>query len=301
MPRTARRKDPTAIYHIMAHSISEFNLYPDNLDKEYFLDVLKKYKEKYDCRIYAYCLMSNHYHILIDTNGYDISNFMKSLNQAYVRYINRKYSRKGHLLTERFNSKIIESDEYLLAVSAYIHSNPKDLPEYNGREFSYPYSSMCYYLGKTKDSRHIVDTDFILGCINESGKDKAIKAYEAMVIERKEAGINKKLKEYLDEFKAEQYEYKSYREVIMRDMNPEKLIRKIAEKLKIDDIGTLSHRWKRKSMRFRSLTAYMLNNYCGLGINEIAKRFKNISASCCFNLCNRGYDICSTDKSFMAL
>ena len=117
MPRTARKKDPTAIYHIMAHSISEFDLYPDNSDKEYFLDTLQKYKEKHDCKIYSYCLMSNHYHILIDTNGYDISKFMKSLNQAYVRYINKKYDRKGHLLTERFHSKIIESDDYLLTVN----------------------------------------------------------------------------------------------------------------------------------------------------------------------------------------
>ncbi len=301
MPRTARKKDPTAIYHIMAHSISEFDLYPDNSDKEYFLDTLQKYKKKHDCKIYSYCLMSNHYHILIDTNGYDISKFMKSLNQAYVRYINRKYSRKGHLLTERFHSKIIESDDYLLTVSAYIHSNPKDLPEYKGREFSYPYSSMIYYLGKAKDKRNLVDTGFILSCVNESDKSRAIKMYEEMVLERKDVGINSKLKGYIEEFMKEQYEYKSYREVIMRDMNPEELIKKIAEKLNIEDIDTLSHRWKRKSMKFRSVTAYMLNNYCGLGISEIAKRFKNISGSCCFNLCNRGYNIYKSDKSLLTL
>ena len=123
MPRTARIKHPEAIFHIMAHSITEFDLFPSDEDKDCFLDLLQKFKEKHQGIVYGYCLMTNHYHILIDFNGYDISKFMKSLNQSYVRYINKKYKRKGHLLTERFHSKIIESDKYLMTVSAYIHNN----------------------------------------------------------------------------------------------------------------------------------------------------------------------------------
>ena len=290
MPRTARIKDPTAIYHVMAHSISEFDLFPDKSDKDCFLDILKKYKVKNNCRIYAYCLMSNHYHIIIDTNGFDISKFMKGLNQSYVMFINRKYKRKGHLLTERFHSKIIDSDEYLLTVSAYVHCNPKDLPDYNGKEFDYPYSSMGIYLGKVKDKRNLVDTDFILGCVNEANKSRAIKAYADMVLERRDIGINKKLKAYLDDFKNEQYEYKSYRKVVLRDKKPEEIIKLIADKLGIQDTEVLMHRWKRKSMQFRRITAYALNNLCGMGINEVTKRMQNISASCCSMLSNKGYE-----------
>ncbi|MDP4094292.1 MAG: transposase, partial [Bacillota bacterium] len=194
MPRAGRIKNPEAIYHVMSRSISEFNLFPENSDKDKFLDILQECMNKYNCKTYAYCLMTNHYHLMLDTCGFDISKFMKSLNQRYVKYVNKTYKRRGHLLDERFSSKIIDSEEYLLTVSAYIHNNPKDLPEYNGKESEYQYSSMGIYLGKRKDKRGIVDTDFILGCVNEADRKEAVKRYEEMVIEHRDIGINRKLK-----------------------------------------------------------------------------------------------------------
>jgi putative transposase len=290
MPRAARIKDPTAIYHVMSHSITEFDLFPDNTDREYFLDLLQKYNAKHNCKTYGFCLMTNHYHLIIDTCGFDISKYMKSLNQSYVRRVNKIYKRKGHLLDERFSSKIIDSDKYLMTVSAYVHNNPKDIPGYNGREFEYPYSSMGIYLGQIKDKRNLVDTDYILGCTNEKDRREAIKAYSEMVVERRDMGINKKLREYLDEFNKEQYEYKSYRKVILRDKKPEEVISLIAEKLGIEDINILMHRWKRNALQFRQITAYALNNFCGLSINEVTKRMHNISHSCCAVLSNKGYE-----------
>ena len=297
MTRAARIKEPTAIYHIMSHSITEFDLFPNNADKEYFLDLMQKYNAKHNCKTYGYCLMTNHYHLIIDTCGYDISKYMKSLNQSHVRYINKTYKRKGHLLAERFKSKIIDSDEYMMTVSAYIHNNPKDLPGYNGKEFEYPYSSMGIYLGKVKDKRNLVDTDYILGYISENDRKKAVKAYAEMVIERRDIGINKKLREYLDEFNKEQYEYISHRRIILRDKKPEEVIKLISEKLGIEDISILMHRWKRNAMEFRQVTAYVLNNFCGLSINEITKLMYNISNSCCAKLSNKGYEAFRNNSS----
>jgi putative transposase len=119
MPRAARKKHPTAIYHTMSRSITEFDLFPDNSDKECFLNILQECKEKYHCKIYGYCLMNNHYHLYIDPCGFDISKFMKRLNQRYVNKIKSKYNRRGHLLAERFKSKIVDTDQYALTVSAY--------------------------------------------------------------------------------------------------------------------------------------------------------------------------------------
>jgi putative transposase len=289
MSRGARIKEPLAIYHVISKSITEFDLFPDVSDKERFLDTLNKYKEKLHCKIYGFCLMTNHYHILIDTCGYDISEFMKRLNLSYVNYIKYKYKRQGHLLADRFYSKIIDSDKYLLTVSAYIHNNAKDLPGYNSREFDYPYSSMGIYIGSHKDKRGLVDTDFILSCINELNKNKAKKLYVEMVIERKEIGVNKNLKEYLDEFQEEQYEYKSYRVVLLRDKNPEEIIRIIANKYKIKDVNEMMHRWKHNSMEFRQVIAYCLTVFAGLKISEVCNYMKNITASCCSKLCDKGY------------
>jgi putative transposase len=301
MPRAARMKEPTAIYHIMSRSITEFDLFPDNSDREKFLDLLQECMQKFHGKIYGYCLMTNHYHLIMDTCGCDISKIMKSLNQKYVNHIKRTYKRRGHLLAERFTSKIIDTDEYLLTVSAYVHNNAKDLPGYGGRESEYPYSSMGIYLGKMKDRRNIVDTDFILGCVNESNKSRAIKAYGEMVVERRDAGINRKLKQYLDEFRKEQYEYKSYREVILRDKRPEEIISILAEKYKIKDISGLMHRWKRRTMEFRQVVAYTLTVFCGLNVREVCKYMHNITGSCCAKLCNKGFEVFSKNSEIKSI
>lgn len=295
MPRVGRIKQPEAIYHVMSRSISEFNLFPDSSDKERFLDILCKYNDKYHCRIYSYCLMSNHYHLIIDSCGYDISKFMKSLNQAYVRYINKKYNRRGHLLAERFNSKIIDSTEYLLTASSYIHNNPKDLPDYSGRESEYPYSSLGIYLGKLKDKRNLVHTDYILSCINKNDKNKAIRAYKEIVMGQRDEDIHRKMREYLEEFQKEQFEYKPYREVRIRDRKPEEIIKIIAEEFGVKNTNEIMHRWKRRTMPLRRVIAYTLNVFCGLGFREISKYMYNISPSCCSRLSEEGFRLIKGD------
>ncbi|MBP1744207.1 MAG: transposase, partial [Firmicutes bacterium] len=69
MPRTARDKRPDAIYHIMSRSISELDLFRDEEDKARYMSIVRRYKKKYNIRIYAYCLMGNHSHLMIDANG----------------------------------------------------------------------------------------------------------------------------------------------------------------------------------------------------------------------------------------
>lgn len=296
MPRVARKKHSTAVYHVMSRSITEFDMFPEGADKSHFLDILSKCKEKFHCKVYGYCLMTNHYHLHIDSNGFDISNFMKSLNQMYVKYINKKYNRKGHLLAERFNSKIIDSDEYNLMVSSYIHNNAKDIPGYANRVFDYPYSSMGIYMDKIKDGRKLVDTDFVLCSMNETDKARAKASYAEMVAQKRETGINQKLKEYLDEFQKEQFEYKPYREIMLRDMKPEEVIRAIAQKLGIEDIGEIRHRWKRRSMKFRELAAYFLTSLCGMGSREACRYMPNITPSGLASLSWRGFEVFRQDR-----
>jgi putative transposase len=295
MPRAARKKAPIAIYHIMSHSIPEFDLFPNNSDKDKFLDILMECLLKYHCKVYGYCLMTNHYHLILDTCGYDISKFMKVLNQRHVNHIKRTYKRKGHLLAERFTSKIIDNDQYLMTVSAYVHNNPKDINNYNGRELEYPYSSMGIYLGTRKDKRNLVDTEFILGSISEANKSKAIKAYTEMVIEKRDMGINKKLKQYLEEFKKEQYEYKSHRQVLLRDKKPYEVIKIIAEKFGVKDTSQIMHKWKRKTIDFRAVIAYTLNVFCGIDITKICRYMNNITSSCCSKLRDKGFEVISKD------
>src|SRR5665647_1786261 len=102
MPRTAREKSPDAMYHVMSRSISELDLFRNAEDKKKYIRIVKRYKEKYKIRIYAYCLMDNHSHLMIDANGADISKVMQGINLSYARYYNKKYCRHGHLFQDRF-------------------------------------------------------------------------------------------------------------------------------------------------------------------------------------------------------
>lgn len=302
MSRAARIKDPEGVYHVMSRSITEFDLFPDDSDKNAFLDILQKYKEKFQCKIYGYCLMSNHYHLHLDTCGFDISSFMKCLNQSHVRRINFKYNRRGHLLAERFNSKIVKTDQYNLTVSAYIHNNSKDLPGFAGKESDYPYSSLGIYLGKRKDRRDLIDTDFILGSVNEIDKGKAIKAYSEMVIEKRDMDTNINLRKYLEEFQKEQFEYKSHREIILRNKKPEEVIKYISQKFEISDSIELTHRWRRSTIRYRSVVAYALSVLCGMSYREICKYMNNITAAGCARLSQIGFEIIKNSgevKGFM--
>ncbi len=86
--------------------------------------LVKKYKDLYNFKIYGYCLMDNHSHLMIDANGADISKVMHGINFSYAMYFNRKYERDGHLFKDRFKSKIVNNDKYLKALSLYIHNNP---------------------------------------------------------------------------------------------------------------------------------------------------------------------------------
>src|SRR5690606_5705141 len=91
------------------------------------------------------------------------------LNTAYVRYYNRKYNRHGHVFQGRFESRILDTDEYNLAVSAYIHNNPHDISGFSGREEHYEFSSYGIYLGIRKDTYELIDKSFIMGLFNITG------------------------------------------------------------------------------------------------------------------------------------
>ena len=225
MARTARKKSSECVYHIMSRSISEVDLYQCDEDKDYYLSLLKRYKDKYRCKIYAYALMDNHVHIYIDPCQFDISSFMHSLNTAYVKYFNKKYQRHGHLYQGRFASSIVDNYTYSLTLSAYIHNNPKDIPGYSGREEEYKYSSYGIYTGYREDTEGIVETDFILSHF-DTDKDLARKKYKAFTEALKETGIMKEVDDnILNAYRENTYD--SGKSFIIRNRKPVELIDKM--------------------------------------------------------------------------
>ena len=104
MPRTARIKSPTKLYHVTARGSNKQILFNEQADFKVFMEILKKNMIECGFELYAYCLMDNHYHLVIRDNKDQIDVIFKKINTAYAYYFNTKYERTGHLFQDRFFS-----------------------------------------------------------------------------------------------------------------------------------------------------------------------------------------------------
>jgi len=161
MPRGARVKSESGIYHIMLRGANRQEIFHDDEDCLKFLDTIEKYKTKLEMRVYAWCLMGNHVHLLLSEGNEDISITMKRIGVSFVWYYNWKYKTTGHLFQDRFKSENVESDEYLLTVVRYIHQNPVEAGIVK-RADEWKWSSCRGYYGKSVYPRNLLDYDFIL-------------------------------------------------------------------------------------------------------------------------------------------
>lgn len=124
MPRKPRTKSSTGVYHVMLRGINRQTIFEDDEDRLKYLSVLKKFKDVSKYKLYSYCLMGNHIHLLIKEEKESISTVIKRISSSYVYWYNLKYSRCGHLFQERFKSEAVEDKKYFLTVLRYIHQNP---------------------------------------------------------------------------------------------------------------------------------------------------------------------------------
>ncbi|MFA5338631.1 MAG: transposase [Candidatus Omnitrophota bacterium] len=125
MPRSARVFIENACYHIIARGNQKQEVFFETVDYEKYLQLLKKYKTKYHFKLYGYCLMNNHVHMVIDPGKpREISKAIQGLNLSYSIWFNAKYDKIGHLWQDRFKSMVIEKNDYLITCINYIEANP---------------------------------------------------------------------------------------------------------------------------------------------------------------------------------
>lgn len=125
MPRVHRITMENACYHIITRGNQKQSVFLECSDYDKYLSIVGKCKKKYKFKLYCFCLMPNHVHLIIDVgNPLMLSKIMKVLNLSYTRYFNFKYKKVGHLWQDRFKSNIIEKDAYLLKCIDYIEANP---------------------------------------------------------------------------------------------------------------------------------------------------------------------------------
>ena len=124
MPRAARKKSKSGIYHVMLRGINRQTIFQDEEDCEKYLSSIEECKAISGFTLYAYCLMGNHIHLLLQENKEPLEMIFKRIGARYVFWYNWKYGRSGHLFQDRYKSEAVEDDSYFLAVLRYIYQNP---------------------------------------------------------------------------------------------------------------------------------------------------------------------------------
>lgn len=178
MARPLRIEYPGAFYHVTSRGNEQKDVFKSQKDREKFLDYLVSATERYGAVLHAYCLMTNHYHLLLETPDGNLSQIMRHINGAYTTYFNVKRKRAGHLFQGRYKAILVEFDEYAMELTRYIHLNPVRagmvvLPE------EYSWSSYRSYIGLTP-APDWLRLEAILGYFGK-GATSANQSYRAFV------------------------------------------------------------------------------------------------------------------------
>ena len=158
MARLLRVEYKGAIYHVTVRSNSGNRLYRNDGDREYWLYRLGESAEMHGVKVHLYCMMLNHFHLLIETPRGNLGRFMHSLLTGYTIFFNRRHRTHGHVTQGRYGARLVAGNEYLLKLSRYVHLNPvkvksvRELPLAERLKIldGYAWSSLPAYTGRTK-------------------------------------------------------------------------------------------------------------------------------------------------------
>lgn len=180
MSRPLRLEFPHALYHITARGDRREAIYDDDLDRRLFLDILADTVADFNWLVHAYCLMSNHYHLLVETPDGNLSAGMRQLNGVYTQRSNRKHGRVGHVFQGRYKAILVDRDNYLLEVARYVVLNPVRAGMVRLAQ-DWAWSSYGAMTGQV-DAPRWLETDVLLSAFGAT-RDAAMHSYARFVAE----------------------------------------------------------------------------------------------------------------------
>jgi len=275
MARQLRIEYPGAFYHVTSRGNERKAVFKSRRDREKFLEYLESASERYRAVVHVYCLMDNHYHLLIETPGGNLSQIMQHINGAYTTYFNIKRRRSGHLFQGRYKSILIQADVYAQQLSRYIHLNPVraqmvEMPE------EHEWSSYRYFAVE-EDKPTWLSTEFILGYFGEK-YSIAQKNYERFVTSLigKEyrdplsdtscsviLGIPDFVKEIRDQFLGKEKQDRNLPSLEEQVDQPSmKAIARSVDRAMKEDVGLA-----------RQMALYLCHRYTGLKLRDIGNHF----------------------------
>lgn len=296
MARLARVEYEGAIYHVTVRGNNRRDIFGDDQDRRRFLERLEEGAEEFGVRVFAFCLMRNHVHLVVETPRGNLGAFMHKLQTAYTMYFNRRRRLSGHLMQGRYGAKLVEGDDYLLALARYVHLNPvfvgamlrKPLEERARLLREYAWSSYRSYLGKREWS--FVQTGPLLAMMDGRSQARKRLAFRRFV----EAALAESDEEFMavytgsrlgiggEEFLARLgalYEKAAGKRGRVEDV----ALRRVVRRLEPDRILAVvsrhfgvepgEERLRRRGGWVRAVCARMLSRFAGLTQRDIAKRF----------------------------
>jgi REP element-mobilizing transposase RayT len=270
MARRPRVFGPGILYHVIVRGNHRQKTFLIEGDYQTYLEKLDRYRKRFGVTVYGYCLMSNHVHLLVETDSQPLSRFMQGLQQSYTQYFNRKHGKVGHLFQGRYKAIVCEKDEYLLTLVRYIHLNPIRAKLVHKVD-DYPYSGHREYSGArvsdVLEPRRILD---MLGgragyrkFIQEGVKDGHQEEYYDVIDQRflGDENFAEKLKVIADE----EHETPKPKTPIMT------ALRGAARALEVEPavLSGADRSWQ--TSRCRALVAYVLIRQFGYKLKDVAK------------------------------
>lgn len=157
MARPQRIEYEGAVYHVAVRGNARQAIFREDADRAYFVRVLAESVKPFDVRLYLYCLMTNHVHLVVETPRANLGRFMHRVQTAYAVHFNRRHRRSGHLTQGRYGAWLVERDAYVLRLSRYVHLNPVFLKSLRSRPVRervallrrYPWSSYRSYIQRS--------------------------------------------------------------------------------------------------------------------------------------------------------
>ena len=172
MGRLPRMHFPGVLFHVMSRGNGGQPIFLDPADWPRFLDIMGDVRSVRPFKLRAYCLMQNHFHLLVELDRFPLSKIMQLILCRYASYLNQRHDRNGHLFQSRYKALLCEKDSYLLELVRYLHLNPVRA-KLTGTAGAWPWSSHHAYLGN--DAAELVDTDLVLSMFaSEPGKSRAL-------------------------------------------------------------------------------------------------------------------------------
>ncbi len=272
MARPLRIEYEGAVYHITSRGNAQADIYLSDMDRAMFLDVLAHVVDRFGWICHAYCLMSNHYHLMIETPQSNLSKGMRQLNGMYTQRFNRAHQRVGHVFQGRYKSIVVDKDAYLLELSRYIVWNPvaarmvKEVGDW----------AWSSYRATAGDEQipEFLTVDWVL---EQFGGNKAL--YKQFVT--KNDGITPwNLLNGSDVLGGDTFrkELEAYKGTNMRDIPKKK---QILQQLSLSEIltwGETDGVWMREAYRSHGYTMQEIADFAGVHYSTVSRRIKKEDA-----------------------